>query len=58
MPKKSAGQRQKTMKTYSKRLPLITLKKTKTDFPCVKIGKSADANEFVRKFYSDDIGNF
>lgn len=46
------------MKTYSKRLPLITLKKTKTDFPCVKIGKSADAYEFVRKFYSDDISIF
>lgn len=43
------------MKTYSKRLPLITLKKTKTDFPCVKIGQSADANDFVRNFYSDDI---
>ena len=43
------------MKIYKKRLPLITLKKTKTDFPCVKIEKSADANDFVRNFYSDDI---
>ena len=43
------------MKTYCKRLPRITLKKTKTDFPCVKIEKSADAYEFVRNFYSNDI---
>ncbi len=41
--------------TYSKRLTLITLKKTKTDFPYIKIGKSADANDFVCNFYSDDI---
>ncbi|MBL7931827.1 MAG: JAB domain-containing protein [Bacteroidia bacterium] len=46
------------MKTYKKSLPLITLKKTKTDFPCVKIVTSADANEFIRNFYSDDIGIF
>ena len=46
------------MKTYKKSLPLITLKKTKTDFPCVKIATSADANEFIRNFYSDDIGIF
>lgn len=46
------------MKIYKKRLPLITLKKTKTDFSCVKIEKSADAYEFVRNFYSDDIGIF
>jgi DNA repair protein RadC len=55
---KSAGQRHNSMKTYKKRLPLITLKKTKTDFPCVKIVTSADANEFIRNFYSDDIGIF
>ena len=46
------------MKTYKKSLPLITLKKTKTDFPCVKIVTSTDANEFIRNFYSDDIGIF
>ena len=46
------------MKIYNKRLPLITLKKTKTDFPCIKIEKSADAYEFVRNYYSDDIGIF
>ena len=44
------------MKIYKKSLPLITLKKTKTDFPCIKILKSADASEFIRNFYSDDIG--
>ncbi len=46
------------MKTYPKSLPLITLKKTKSDFPCAKIVTSADANEFIRNFYSDDIGIF
>ena len=46
------------MKTYQKSLPLITLKKTKSDFPCAKIVTSADANEFIRNFYSDDIGIF
>lgn len=51
-------QRQNTMKTYSKRLPLITLKKTKTDFPCVKIAQSSDANDFVRIFCSDDLEIF
>ncbi|MBK6282304.1 MAG: hypothetical protein IPF54_06225 [Draconibacterium sp.] len=34
------------------------MKKTKSDFPCVKIGTSADANEFIRNFYSDDLGIF
>ena len=46
------------MQTYKKILPLITLKKTKSDFPCAKIVTSADANEFIRNFYSDDIGIF
>ena len=46
------------MQTYKKVLPLITLKKTKSDFPCAKIVTSADANEFIRNFYSDDIGIF
>jgi DNA repair protein RadC len=46
------------MKTYKKILPLITLKKTKSDFHCAKIVTSADANEFIRNFYSDDIGIF
>jgi DNA repair protein RadC len=46
------------MKIYSKKFPLITLKKTKTDFPCVKIEKSVDAYEFVKNFYSDDIDIF
>lgn len=43
------------MKIYQKSLPLITLKKTKTDFPCIKILKSSDASEFIRNFYSDDL---
>ena len=46
------------MKTYKKSLPLITLKKTKSDFPCAKIVTSSDANVFIRNFYSDDIGIF
>ena len=46
------------MKTYKKRLPLITLKKSKSDFPCAKIVTSSDANVFIRNFYSDDIGIF
>jgi DNA repair protein RadC len=46
------------MKIYQKSLPLITLKKTKTDFPCAKIERSVDASEFIRKFYSDDIAIF
>lgn len=46
------------MKTYQKSLPLITLKKTKTDFPCVKIVTSREASEFIRNFYSDDLGIF
>ena len=46
------------MKIYQKSLPLITLKKTKTDFPCAKIERSADASEFIRKFYSDDLTIF
>nr|MBD3621215.1 JAB domain-containing protein [Sunxiuqinia sp.] len=46
------------MKIYQKSLPLISLKKTKTDFPCAKIDSSADASEFIRKFYSDDISIF
>jgi DNA repair protein RadC len=46
------------MKTYKKVLPLITLKKTKSDFQCAKIVTSTDANEFIRNFYSDDIEIF
>ena len=40
------------------KVELITLKKTKTDFPYVKIEESADAYKFVRNFYSDNIGIF
>jgi DNA repair protein RadC len=58
MPLKVRRAAANEMKIYRKRLPLITLKKTKTDFPCVKIEKSKDAFEFVRNFYSDDIGIF
>lgn len=34
------------------------LKKNPTDFERVKITSSAIASEFIRKFYSDDIGIF
>lgn len=37
-----------TIKQYS-------LKAEKSDFPKVKIRRSADAAEFIRQFYSDDI---
>jgi DNA repair protein RadC len=36
--------------------PELTIKKTKTDFPKVKITTSKDAEQFIRQFYSDDIG--
>jgi len=36
--------------------PEFQLKKIKTDFPKVKITSSKDAEEFIRRFYSDDIG--
>ena len=36
--------------------PEIKLKKVKTDFPKVKITTSKAAEEFIRQFYSDDIG--
>jgi hypothetical protein len=48
MPQKVRRAAANEMKIYSEKLPLITLKKTKTDFPAVKIEKSADAFEFVR----------
>jgi DNA repair protein RadC len=38
--------------------PLLTLKKEPTEFPKVKIKSSFDSSEFIRKFYSDDIGIF
>ena len=58
MPLKVRRATAKSMKIYQKSLPLISLKKTKTDFPCAKIDSSADASEFIRKFYSDDIAIF
>jgi len=36
--------------------PELSIKKTKTDFPKVKITTSKAAEEFIRQFYSDDIG--
>ena len=36
--------------------PELTIKKTKTDLPKVKITTSKAAEEFIRQFYSDDIG--
>lgn len=36
--------------------PELSIKKTKTDFPKVKITSSKDAEQFIRQFYSDDIG--
>ena len=36
--------------------PELTIKKTKTDFPKVKTTTSKDAEQFIRQFYSDDVG--
>ena len=46
------------MKRYKTTTPEFQLKKIKTDFPKAKIQSSADAAEFIRQFYSDDIGIF
>ena len=37
---------------------LYTLKKLQTEFPQEKITSSKGASEFIRQFYSDDIGIF
>jgi len=39
-------------------MKLYELKKTKTTFPVVAISQSADAANFIREFYSDDIEIF
>ena len=38
--------------------PLYTLKKLQSEFPSVKITSSQSAADFIRQFYSDDIGIF
>lgn len=46
------------MKTYIGTISEISLKKTKTEFKKVKITNSKDAADYIRQFYSDDIGIF
>ena len=46
------------MKEYNSTISEISLKKTKTDFKKVKITNSKDAADYIRQFYSDDIGIF
>lgn len=46
------------MKEYKDNIKLITLKKNSSSFPNQKILSSKDSEEFIRKFYSDDIGIF
>ncbi len=41
-----------------KNVKLLELKKLATDFPAVKITCSAHSSDFIRKFYSDDLGIF
>jgi DNA repair protein RadC len=36
----------------------LELKKNKTDFPRIKIENSKQAADFIKQFYSDDIGIF
>lgn len=36
----------------------LEIKKTKSDFPQVKITTSKEGADFIRQFYSDDIGIF
>lgn len=43
------------MKKYSTNIPELSLKKTKSDVPKVKITSSNDAADYTRQFYSDDL---
>lgn len=42
--------------TYKGCTPELSIKKTKTDFPKVKITSSETSSNFIRRFYHDDIG--
>lgn len=46
------------MTKYKSNVPLVTLKHIQSDFPKAKINDSADAAEFIRQFYCDDISIF
>lgn len=46
------------MTKFKSRIPLFTLRKIQTSFPNVKITSSADAAEFIRQFFSDDVAVF
>lgn len=46
------------VKKYKSNLPLVTLKRNKSDFPKAKIITSADASSFIQQFYCDDISIF
>lgn len=39
-------------------LQYLELKKNPTDFPCIQITSAKEAADFIRRFYSDDIGIF
>ena len=44
------------MKQYKDNISQFHLTKQKTDFPKIKITRSKDGADFIRQFYSDDIG--
>ena len=46
------------VKKYKSNLPLVTLKRNKSDFPKVKIQTSYEGAEFIRQFFVDDISLF
>lgn len=43
------------METYKTTTSQFSIKRNKTEFKKVKISKSADAAEFIRNFYFDDL---
>ncbi len=43
------------METYKSKIVQYDLKKLPADFPKAKISSSADAADYIRQFYSDDI---
>ncbi len=45
-------------KTFKSTTKLLQLKKLQTEFPKVKISSSQDSANFIRNFYTDDIGIF
>jgi len=46
------------MKTYKSNIDKLVLKKIKSDFKKVKIARSSDSYNYIKQFYSDDIGIF